>query len=95
MDAKELLSEMLAFYKKKVDDGLCTPEEISEAAKILSENLDVYGTIDDFATFYGKSKDAVNSVIKRRVFEKPRRNVVLYKFRSIQKAIPSSWRLQR
>ena len=92
MDGKQILSEILDFYKYKVDNNLCTPEEIDAASKLLQENMEIYGTLDDFSTFYGKSKDAVSSVIKRRMFEKPKRNVVLYPFRAFQKIIPNSWR---
>lgn len=69
MDGKQLLSEILSFYKYKVDNNLCTPAEIEAASKVLQENMEIYGTIDDFARFYGKSKDAVNGVIKRRMIE--------------------------
>jgi len=92
MQGDKLLSEILGFYKYKVDNNLCTPEEIKDAEKVLMENMEVYGTIDDFAEFYGKSKDAVNSVIKRRMIQKPKRNVVLYPFHVFQKLIPDKWR---
>ena len=92
MQGDKLLSEILGFYKYKVDNNLCTPEEIKNAEKVLLENMEVYGTIDDFSTFYGKSKDAVNSVIKRRMPVKPKRNVVLYPFHIFQKLIPEKWR---
>ena len=92
MQGDKLLSEILGFYKYKVDNNLCTPEEIKNAEKVLMENMEVYGTIDDFSTFYGKSKDAVNSVIKRRMPVKPKRNVVLYPFHIFQKLIPEKWR---
>lgn len=95
MEGNNLLSEILGFYKHKVDTGGCTPEEIRNAEKILLENMETYGTLDDFATFYGKSKDAVSSVIKRRMFQKPRRNVVLYPFHIFVRIIPNSWRVKR
>ena len=57
--------------------------------------MEIYGTIGDFAEFYGKSKDAVNSVIKRRMVQKPKRNVVLYPFHIFAKLIPDSWRKKR
>ena len=92
MQGDKLLSEILGFYKYKVDNNLCTQEEIKNAEKVLMENMEVYGTIDDFAEFYEKSKDAVNSVIKRRMIQKPKRNVVLYPFHVFQKLIPEKWR---
>lgn len=92
MQGDKLLSEILSFYKYKVDNNLCTPEEIRDAEKVLLENMEVYGTIDDFSSFYGKSKDAVNSVIKRRMIVHPKRNVVLYPFHVFQKLVPDKWR---
>ena len=92
MDAKKILSEILSYYQYKIDHNLCTPEELDSATKVLQENMKIYGTIDDFAKFYGKSKDAVSSVIKRRMIEKPKRNVVLYPFHVFQKILPPSWR---
>jgi len=92
MDGKDLLTEILDYYKYKIENNLCTTEEIESASKVLAENMEVYGTIDDFSKFYGKSKDAVNSVIKRSMLEKPKRNVVLYRFRAFQRIVPKNWR---
>lgn len=92
MDAKRLLSEILAYYKEKVDNNLCTMEEMESACKVLEENMEIYGTIGDFARFYGQSKDAVSSVIKRRMIDKPKRNVVLYRFHKFRRLVPEKWR---
>ena len=91
MDAKKLLSEILQYYKDKVDNNLCTMEEMESACKVLEENMEIYGTIGDFARFYGQSKDAVSSVIKRRMIDKPKRNVVLYRFHKFRRLIPEKW----
>jgi hypothetical protein len=92
MIGDSLLSEILAYYKHKVDNNLCTPEEMASAEKALLENMTVYGTADDFAQFFGKSKDAVNGIIKRNVLEKPRRNVVLHSFQAFIKRVPETWK---
>ena len=92
MTPKETLSEIFGFYKYKIDNDLCTPEEIENAAKLVQQEVGIYASIEDLAKFYGKSKDAVSGVIKRRMFEKPRRNIVLYSFRAFQKYVPDSWR---
>lgn len=55
MDAKHILSEILGYYKYKVDNNLCTMAEMESAQKALTENMEIYGTIDDFAKFYGTS----------------------------------------
>ena len=92
MEANKILSEILGFYKYKVDNNLCEMDELESATKALENNMEIDGTIDSFAQFYGKSKDAVNSLIKRNLIEKPKRNVVLYPFHAFRKIIPSSWR---
>lgn len=88
----KILSEILDFYKYKIDNNLCTMDEINSAVKVLENEMTVHGTIQDFANFYGQSKDAVNGVIKRNLIAKPRRNVVLYPFHAFRKIIPPSWR---
>ena len=90
--ASKILSEILGFYKYKVDNNLCTMEEINSAISALENDMTIHGTIEDFAKFYGQSKDAVSSAIKRRLIPKPKRNVVLYPFHAFRKIIPESWR---
>ncbi len=92
MNANKILSEILGYYKYRVDHNLCTMAEMESALKALENNMEIDGTIADFADFYGKSKDAVNSVIKRNLIEKPKRNIVLYPFHAFKKIIPPSWR---
>ena len=94
MNSKDILSELLSYYKMKVDNDLCMPEEIESAKRVLMENLEIYGTIDDLSQFYGKSKDAVNSVIKRRMYVRPKRNVVLYPFHLFSRLVPDKWRIK-
>ena len=91
MDAKALLSEILAFYKYKVDNNLCTPAEIESASKVLQENMEMYGSIADFAKFYGESEGNVRSTINRKLLAKPIRKV-LYPFHKLIKVVPERWR---
>lgn len=90
IDAKEELRTILRFYEKRLDD--CTMQEVKSATNLLMSNMEINGTIGDFAEFYGKSKDAVNGIIKRNMLQKPKRNVVLYPFHAFQKIVPKSWR---
>lgn len=92
MDAGKILTEILDYYKYKVQNGLCTMEEMNAVISVLEENMDIHGTIGDFAQHYGKSKDAVNSVIKNKLLAKPKRNVTLYPFHAFRKVIPERWR---
>ena len=90
INLKEELRAILRFYDKRLDS--CTMQELKSAYRMFAENMELDGTADDFAEFYGKSKDAVFGVIKRNMFQKPKRNVVLYPFHVFRKIIPQSWR---
>lgn len=89
----EMLVETLRFWIKKIKRGDCTREQQKAILDAIDSTGAVLGTVDEFSEFYGKSKDAVNSVIKRRYIGKPRRNVVLYSFSKFRKIVPKSWRI--
>ena len=91
MQGDKLLSEILGFYKYKVENNLCTQEEIKNAEKVLMENMEVYGSIKDFAEFYGTSEGNVRSTINRKMFAKPVRKV-MYPFHKFLKIVPERWR---
>jgi len=90
IDYKEELREILHFYDQRLDN--CTMQEVKAVTHLFMQNMELYGTIDDFAEFYGKSKDAVNGIIRRNMLQKPKRNIVLYPFHAFQKIVPKSWR---
>ena len=91
MDINKHLSEILRFYQYKVDNNLCTVEEMNDALKALESNMEIHGTISDFANFYGVSESNVRATIARKLFAKPKR-VLLYPFHKFSKIIPDSWR---
>ena len=91
MEAKDELKEIFQYAIYRLDNNLCTPEEIDSFADAAKTTLNLRGTMDDFSKFFGKTKDAVSSVIKRRMIEKPMRNVVLYDFNLFRKIVPPSW----
>ena len=91
MDANKLLSEILGFYKYKVDNNLCTMDEMNGAIKALENNMEIHGTISDFAKFYGVSESNVRASIARKLIAKPKR-VLLYPFHKFVKIIPDRWR---
>ena len=88
---REALSEFLGFLKYKVDNGVLTMQDVETMLSALELGLDIKGTTDDFANYFGKSKWAVVGIIKRKVFAKPQRNVVLHSFGAFLKHIPRSW----
>ena len=91
MDAKKILTEILDYYKYKIDNDLCTMEEIEETGKILQENMEIHGTIEDFAKFYGVPEVNVRNTIHRKSFDKPKRKVY-YRFSPFQRIVPPKWR---
>lgn len=90
MNANKYLSEILSYYKHKIDNNLCTMEEMESVKKILEQNMEISGTISDFAKFYGVPETTVRTNIFRKMFAKPKR-VVLYPFHKFLKIVPEKW----
>lgn len=88
---EDFIIDVLDLFKSKMKNGQCTKEQTDAVYKVISENLNIFATADEIASHYGKSRDAVHSIIKNKMFEKPRRNVTLYNFKAFRKLIPSSW----
>ena len=91
MDAKKILIEILDYYKYKIDNDLCTMEEIESTSKLLQENMEISGTISDFARFFDVSEINVRSTINRKLIDKPRRRVY-YRFIPFLRIIPEKWK---
>lgn len=89
---EDLIIEVLDLFKSKIKRGDCTKEQADAVYRAIIENMDISATAEEIAEHYGKSRDAVHSVIKNRMFSKPKRNVTLYNFKEFCKKIPSSWR---
>ena len=91
IDSKDLLIEILEFYIYKLKAGKCTQQEAESATKAVVSNMEIDGTISDFAKFYGVSESNVRAVIARKLFAKPKR-ILLYPFHKFIQIIPESWR---
>lgn len=89
--ANKILSEILQYYKYKVDNNLCTMSEMNDALKALESNMEVHGTIEDFAKFYDVTQGNVRATISRKLIAKPKRKV-LYPFHKFLKIVPDKWR---
>ena len=89
----EMIISTLKFWIKKLRRGDCTAEQKMAVYDALKTSGESYATVDELASFYGQSKDAVHGVIKRRYVGKPRRNIVMYSFSQFSKIIPKSWRV--
>jgi len=54
------------------------------------ENLNVIGTVEDFAKYCEKPEVEVRKVINRKVLDKPKRRVY-YRFIPFIRSIPNKW----
>ena len=91
MDAKQELKELFQFGIYKLDNNLCTPEEIDSLADVVKQTLDLQASIPDMARFYGVSEQNVRTTINRKMFGKPSRRVY-YRFIEFMKIAPERWR---
>ena len=87
-----IILRTLAFWARQTKNDGCTQEQKEMFAELLSTETETWATIDEIAKFYGKTKDAVYGVIKRKYIGKPRRNVVMYSLTQFDKIVPDSWR---
>lgn len=87
---KPIILEFIDFVRFKVEHDNLTISEFQSIAKIIGEGLNLKGTTNDFALFYGKSKTNVSTVIDRKMLPKPER-CLLHSFADFQKAKPKSW----
>ena len=92
MDEKEkFIIEVFDLLEEKIKNGGCTKQQTDVLYDAALNILDVYATSNELADHYGKSVEAVHGVIKRRMLEKPKKNITLYSFRAFRKIVPSSW----
>ena len=90
MDAKQYMSEILGFYKYKVDNNLCTLDELEQASKVVKKDMDIEASIKDIAEFFGKPESHVRNTIARNIISKPKRGIK-YSFKEFLKIAPKSW----
>ena len=90
IDSKKYLIEIVDFYKYKLVNNGCTMEEINSIARAVEENLEINGTISDFAKFYNVPETTIRTNIFRKMFAKPKR-LLLYSFSKFAKIVPTKW----
>ena len=88
---KKTIRELFEFGIYKIDNNLCTLEELRSLERASENNLELYGTISDFAKFYGVTDNNIRVTINRKLMAKPKR-MVFYPFHKFRKIIPDSWR---
>ena len=88
--SEEVLLNAVDFLRRKIVEGDLTVGEYESLSRLFGEGLNLMGTADDFAEFFGKSKNNVRVVLCRKTDAKSVRKV-LYPFSAFVKAIPKSW----
>lgn len=85
------LCEYLGFLQHKIECGSLTLDEECALLRLLEESLRISATVEDLAGYYGKTPEAIRTVIHRRMLSKPKRRV-MYSFREFARIIPEKWR---
>lgn len=88
---KSVALEFLGFIEYQIENDNIRVITVKQLADFFVEHLNLKGTVDDFAKFYGKTKTNVSTVIDRKMLSKPERKV-LYDFGEFSRAVPDSWR---
>lgn len=91
---KQLILDVLDFWKYKVENNKCTPEEMKNISDVISDNLDIMATVNDISKIYGKSPNNVRVVMSHNQFQKsnPPKIQKFYNFLKFREIIPQSWR---
>lgn len=87
---KELVLGILRYMTWRIENNGCTAEELRQAYKVLTEEMDVSATVSDMAEYYGQSESNVRNVLSRHYVGKPKRRVY-YNMGKVARAIPKSW----
>ena len=90
MDAKKYLSEILGFYKYKVDNDLCLDEELEQASRLVEREMDARASIKWIAGYFGKPESHVRNTIARNIISKPKRGIT-YSFQEFLRIVPKTW----
>ena len=88
--SREMLLRAIGYLHYKVENDKLTVGEMRALVRFFCEGLNLEGTADDFAEFFGKSKNNVRVAICRNMTDKPVRKV-LYPFSKFLKIIPRTW----
>ena len=89
IDPKTELMRILEFYHYQLDNDNCKMGDIESLKKILMENMELSGTVEEFAQFYGTTESNVRNIINRKMVQKPKRRVY-YPFHAFTKIVPTS-----
>lgn len=87
---KQMLLDIIDFVRFKVATDNCTPKEMQEVFKFVSEHTITKATTADIAKFYEQSPSNVRNIISRWGIKGESKSY--YDFCELQKYVPKSWR---
>lgn len=90
---QDFVLKALRLAEQQIKDGECPEEEMSSIARFFAERLNAWVSVQDLAKLYGKSENAVRTVISRHYIpekDKPRRRV-FYRAGWFAKNAPNTW----
>ena len=90
-EENDIVLDVLDFIRDQYKEGRCTKRQTDVVYDAALNIVDAYATSDELARHFGKTVEAVHGVIKRRMTEKPKKNITLYSFRAFQKCVPKGW----
>lgn len=88
--SEDILCEMLEFLQFKIRTRRLSLTD-AEALQRLFSGIEITGTAEDFARFYGQSPINVRTVLCRKYSGRKIR-AVLYSFRRFSAVVPAGWR---
>lgn len=90
---QDFVIKALRLAEQQIRDNQCSEEELSSVARFFAERMNAWVSVQDLAKLYGKSENAVRTVISRRHIperDKPQRKV-FYRAGWFAKNAPRSW----
>ena len=88
--ARDILLRSIDYLRYKVEHDALSVSEMQSLVRFFCEGLNLEGTAEDFADFFGQSKNNVKVAICRKLPDSPKRKV-LYPFSKFLKIVPRTW----
>lgn len=88
--SREILIRSIDYLKYKIEHNTLSVSEMQALVRFFCEDLNLEGTAEDFADFFGQSKNNVKVAICRKLIDSPKRKV-LYPFSKFIRIVPRTW----
>ena len=88
---RDVLCDCLGLIERKIQTGRVTVSDVRSMMDSLCSGIGIDASIKEIAGYYNTSEVNARSLIKRKIFSKPKRRVY-YNFTEICRKVPRSWR---